>query len=356
MEIWLLSLFLLYAVPRSLSFRIAGTFRDRCADDCRNIHQIAINRQTGEVIVGGENVVYKLNQDLDMIQKLQTGPVEDNLACWPPNLPCDKPKRNITNFLKGMVFDYREQSLILCLSAYHGSCMIVDANNITNIKNYVKRSVVTINPTDPDFLFVGKGVDSKDVLYVGSTFDNIFVSTEYSNQINHVSSRDLTNLDFSYSDAIGGTKISVLPEKKNSEKSTAKFLYGFDHGNFTYFIATRNDRHSTWIIRLCQNDKYFNSYVEIPLSCYADKFNTYNEAQGAFYEGDSKKLYVVFKKNGTNSGALCAFKMEESERLFNVAVENCYNGEGYLGPDYVRLREKCPKTVSGSSWKMVLKR
>ncbi|KAK3101113.1 hypothetical protein FSP39_001037 [Pinctada imbricata] len=337
------------ALTSAAAMTIERTFRDLYAGHWRHINALVVNERNGDVILGTENMVYRLNSDLTVIQRLTTGPKFDHYLCPPPDLPCKYNRTKLRNFVKGLAIDYDHNSVIMCLTVPKGGCMIVDMDDITNIKKNVYKSIVSINPATSNLLFIAPGLNSESVLYVGQAYDSLIGGREYLDQVNLISSRNVQDLNFTYLDDNGGTKISAIPGVRMEDQHRVKFLHGFSHGDYVYFVTTRHHRYDTWIIRLCKEDQYFQSYVEFPVICStAGKNREYREAKSAFYEEKSQNLYIAFKTNSSTSGAVCAFNMRDTETLFfDKAVEYCADGKGYLGPAYIHAVEQCNKSDDG---------
>ncbi|XP_033745577.1 plexin-B-like [Pecten maximus] len=175
---------------------------------------------------------------------------------------------------------------------------------------------------------------------------------QYRALVPHISSRNLKTLEFSYEDSLGGTRISIIPEARLD--IPVEFLYGFPYGGFIYFI-TRQYKSAieymfvTKVIRICQHDKFFSSYTEIELTCQPE----YNFARGAYFDESTEKLYVVFENNEFDMdgpSAVCGYNMAETDRLFNLTVEECFNGDGNLGPSHIREPIPCPPKTGETNY------
>ena len=69
----------------------------------------------GEVFVGGTNFVAHLTHQLQLEVRLRIGPVEDAEHCWPQPAPCD-------NTVRVLQVDYDRRQLLVCGTAYQGTC------------------------------------------------------------------------------------------------------------------------------------------------------------------------------------------------------------------------------------------
>lgn len=72
--------------------------------------------------------------------------------------------------------------------------------------------------------------------------------------------------------------------------------------------------------------------------------------QGADFDEKTGNLYMVFRKmrgeegrRGLVSSVVCKYRMSDVERQFNLAVNDCHQGKGQLGPYYIHQKVPCPK-------------
>lgn len=338
----------LFFLSTTISLQIKNVFRD---PKDRNIQDFIIHKKSGELIIGATNSLWKLSPNLTLIQDVAVGPKMDSSYCPPPQLPCDREKTLTSSYSQGLALDYELESLISCSSLFHGFCQIRSYRNITHLRKNIAKPIVSNNRNVSNFMFVGKGVNSSDVLYIGSKFSDHGLKA-YRNLVPHISSRTLSNLEFTYRDSKGGTKISVLESSRSAV--LVEFVYSFTYGDYVYFITSQRNPESpntyqSKIIRLCQNDKYFRSYVEIPVACMGAGNVVFNVAKGGYIDGSSGKLYLNFEHTQMSvvgPSGLCFYNMDEIDRTFNAVVTKCYQGDGNLGPEHIHERKACTKSVS----------
>ncbi|XP_060073456.1 plexin-A4-like [Ylistrum balloti] len=327
------------------AMHIVHTFRDLHKDT--TLQNLKANKNSGDVFVGATNSLYHFAADLRSFQKVAMGPRVDNPHCPPPNLPCNDTKKSTNSFSEGIAIDYKDSTLISCISLFHGICQIRQLQNISLIVKELLKPSVPNNPVKSSLIFIGPGLENQNALYIGAAYSNLG-NQKYRAMVPHISSRNLSTLEFSYLDSSGGTRVSILPEARLD--IPVEFLYGFSYGGFVYFIARQYKSvieymFVTKIIRICQQDKYFSSYTEIELTCQPH----YDFARGAYFDESSEKLYIVFENNEFDMdgpSAVCGYNMAETERLFNLTVEECFNGDGNLGPSHIRESVPCPPKVS----------
>ncbi|XP_071081930.1 hepatocyte growth factor receptor-like isoform X2 [Haliotis cracherodii] len=328
------------------TMQVRRTFRDPSG---KKLQHIALHAQTGNIFVGATNRLHKLSPELFLIQSASTGPREDNSQCPPPLLPCEKEKKQTSSQTKGLVIDSMQNTLILCSSLFHGFCQKVSLKNITHVEKLFLKPVVP-NDKSSSVMFIAPSVNSELALYVAATYSSNGIST-YRNMVPSLSSRRLTDLEFSYRDSFGATEKNILEKFRRSFK--IRFVDGFSNEGFVYFVSVQKDnvnssRYISKISRICQEDKYFYSYVELPLFCENASGQRYDIIQGVqLHEG---RLYTVFSQNITSStmppgmSAFCDYDMADIDQLFNKTVSDCFQGKGTIGPEFYTQRHTCKKT------------
>nr|XP_022299547.1 plexin-A2-like isoform X3 [Crassostrea virginica] len=298
-----------------------------------------IHPQNGQVFLGSKNQVYKLSPGLTVLQRVSIG----------PRVP--QGERNSVNvFVKGLVLNQNDSSLIVCSTIPPGACQILSLDDISQVKTPFGASVVSNDPTSPNVLFLSQGANSEAVLFVASWYAMRYgaEATEYlTNTVPLLSSRDPLTLELTSTPL--GDPASIFIRESNNTEAHLRFIYGFSYGNFVYFISRYNLIESR-ITRLCKSNPSVHTYVDIPVVCGK---NGYSVVQGAEFEVTNGELYVVFKKHegakwrgGPVSSVVCHYKMSEVERQFNRVVDDCHQGQGQLGPHYIHEEVPCPK-VSG---------
>lgn len=342
-------LVLCLTVVKVMSLTVEKLYRDQ-----QSLQTFVIDKHSGEVFIGGQNTLVKLSSDLHVLKQVDTGPKMDSPLCPPPSLPCNRTKSLVNSVTKGLLIDYHRNNLIVCSNVYQGSCQLRNPVNIEQVKHDITKPIVGHDPIPSDFLLIAPGPES-NALYVGSKYHNINPNGElkvFRDKVPHLASRNLDNFELTSRNVSDGTKISLLDSYKMDFH--VNFLYGFSHGSFVYFITLQaksldDNTMETKIIRVCQNDKYFRSYVEIPLLCYKDKNKPYVIAKGANFEKSSGKLYVIYEQSDrymSVSSAFCGYQMANIRMMFDSTVEQCQQGSGSIGPSHLHTREQCAKSVS----------
>ena len=105
---WLLAL---SAVSSSQTFASFHPERREWAFNHLTVHQ-----NTGALYIGAVNRVYKLSGNLTLLVSHDTGPEDDNKACYPPLIvqPCSEPLVSTNNVNKLLLIDYSQNRLLAC--------------------------------------------------------------------------------------------------------------------------------------------------------------------------------------------------------------------------------------------------
>lgn len=328
-----------------LSLEILHTFRD---PEDNIFQQLALDSLTGTVYVGATNRLHRLSANLSLLQSAATGPRDDNPDCPPPILPCDKGRSPQNSYTVGMVVDPTHGTLILCTTLFHGSCQTLKLGNITSVISYAQKPIVP-NDNTSCVMFLVEGPENQTSIYIGAEYSTLG-DVAYRDLIPSISSRDLQTLELAYRDKEGGTKMSIKQELRSTFK--VKFIAGFSYKGFAYFITTqprfpRSQERVTRISRLCQKDRYFRSYVEIPLECQDGSSATAVVAHAASVL-DENGLLVSFSadsSSGPESSSLCFYRIADIDKVFAETVQNCYNGQGKVGPAHYETPRTCMRTV-----------
>ncbi|BFZ10473.1 hypothetical protein BsWGS_13510 [Bradybaena similaris] len=329
----------------ALPLEILHTFRDL---EDNSFQLMALDDTTGAVYVGATNRLHRLTSELNLLQSAATGPREDNPECPPPILPCEKPKAATDSLTKGLVIDHEHDSVILCTSLFHGSCQILKLSNITSVTSFAQKPSVP-NDGSSCVMFLAQGPQNETSLYIGAEYSAVG-DEAYRDLVPSISSRELKTLELAYRDKEGGTKMSIKQDLRSEFK--VRFVAGFPYNGYVYFITVqpkglKSKEKVTKIIRLCQGDRYFRSYIEIPLECQDASSAGMTVAQAASQMEDGRLVvsYSADSSSTPTSTSLCIYRMEDIDEIFVQTVQNCYNGQGKVGPDHYETIRTCMKTT-----------
>ncbi|XP_070183300.1 plexin-A4-like, partial [Littorina saxatilis] len=346
-----LTLLLVTLTPVTLALETLLTFRD---PEGHPFQELVVDGFTGSVYVGATNRLHRLSPGLTLMQSAATGPREDNPDCPPPLLPCAEPKALTDAVTKGLAVDPSDKTLILCTTLHHGSCQKLSLSNITSVVHLANTPLVPNEASASSVLFIGPGLENnKQALYVGAEYSSLG-STAFRDLVPSVSSRKLSDLTLSYRDQEGDSKKSIKEDLRSSFR--VKYVHGFALGDFAYFLTVQkesltSDKLVSRIARVCTRDRYFRSYVEIPLVCQGKSLTQYHVLQGVDVDEDSRKVYAVFGEadqaswqEGKSSSVLCVLDVDVADVEFNRTVKECYEGQGRVGPPHYEATRTCMPT------------
>ncbi|XP_062532470.1 plexin A3-like [Bombyx mori] len=336
----------------SLILLCTACFEDKNAE----FQHLVVDRNSGHVFIGAVNKIYELSEDLAIEKWIPTGPL---------NKTDDKLTDNVN---KVLILDDSGR-LITCGSAL-GICSIRNITNIyigcdvpiTVVSDEEKVSTVAFLAAGPlssnrstRILYLASEVkDNKDIPSItGRLLDNrndfeiAKVLSEH-NEINQVKGADIHN--------------NFLYAKDNN----VNYVYGFSSGIYSYFLKTQKkedgDYHSV-IARVCQDDEnYYNSYTEIPITCKNTDNTSYNLAQTGFVQkaagflaqsleisSNDDVLYAAFCPDNEKSSSpleksvLCVFSLQNIRKKFAENIKKCFNGNGMRSIG-LKKPESCLKT------------
>ena len=112
------------ANTRSDDLFVVSNFTD---DSAQSFSHLAVDKNTGSVYVGGVNRLYHFDPNLNLLQSVRTGPVNDSIDCSPSGCPkgtLPASMKLTDNYNKVLVLDYTRSRLIVCGTVSHGSCQV----------------------------------------------------------------------------------------------------------------------------------------------------------------------------------------------------------------------------------------
>uniref|UniRef100_A0A673CER7 Plexin-A2 n=1 Tax=Sphaeramia orbicularis TaxID=375764 RepID=A0A673CER7_9TELE len=95
-------------------------------------NHLTVHQTTGALYIGAVNRVYKLSGNLTLLVSHDTGPEDDNKACYPPLIvqPCSEPLVATNNVNKLLLIDYSQNRLLACGSLYQGVCKLLRLDDL----------------------------------------------------------------------------------------------------------------------------------------------------------------------------------------------------------------------------------
>lgn len=348
-------------------------------------NHLTVHRGTGAVYVGAVNRVYKLADNLTLQVAHKTGPEEDSKACYPPLIvqPCTETLTLTNNVNKLLLIDYPEERLLACGSLYQGVCKLLRLADLFTLGEPTHKKehyLSSVNRTGTMFGVIVRAHGHDGTLFIGTAVDG---KQDY---FPTLSSRKLPRdpesaamLDYElHSDFVS----SLIKIPSDTLALVAHFdifyIYGFASGGFVYFLTVQPETpeggplgtagdlfYTSRIVRLCQDDPKFHSYVSLPFGCtragveyrllqaaYLAKPGT-SLAQAFNISSHEDVLFAVFSKGQKqyhqppDDSALCAFPLRAVNQRITERLRSCYQGEGHLELSWLLGKDvQCTKAVS----------
>lgn len=345
-------------------------------DQSGKFSHMAINAWTGQIYLGGMNRIYQLTSNLALESSVEMGPRPDSPEC-PVTRSCPQVKLKPTNYYnKALVIDYPKSQLISCGSLFQGVCSVHKLDNVSIHDTPSNESVVANNATASTVAFIAPGppmLPRMHVLYVGTSYTG---NGPYGSDLPTVSSRSLDSSNmFLVASAGVTTGTRLLVNSLARDRYPIHYVYGFDYNGFSYFLTFQKKSSESpkpfisKLVRICQKDRDYYSYTEVPLVCKSSANSVdYNLAQAAYVglpgselalslgiTAQDKVLFVVFAKSSDNgdvynqpdnNSALCVYSLPAIHRKFTQNIQHCFNGNGNQGLDFVNPTKDCELTVS----------
>lgn len=311
-------------LPRSHALSVVKNYQDPNGD---TLLSMDMDVQSGSIVISKmvnyKNVV-RLTNDLeleDVVPKEFNFPHVDNI-----------------------VINKDQNSVVLC-SSFEGKCKVHSLKNVTK--------VLYSNP----FLLVPKSVQytkSNSVVFLTSAktlfiANNFNKDSEYNKMVPILSYRSSVNLALWLDSSQGYYAKYVQSNHKALPRGySVEYIYAFVHKNYVYMVSRISDADSpsprTGIARVCLDDKFLSSYVEIPVTCAGKKLHS---AKAAHYDEVGEKLFVSFITvlHDVDMSAVCMFELRDINKMMDNTVRDCFRGLGIHGPAHLHDTNRCKYQV-----------
>jgi hypothetical protein len=308
--------------------------------------------------VGGVNRIYVLDKDLKQIQIANT--------CASPFSVCS---RNVNKILLVQQSE-RFHVLVSCGTGNSGVC---EARNLSNIESVLWSS--SASHADSNYLTVSTNVNRPAVGFITKN-GVFFVAVTFGDGVHFF---EKTLLDGStasiYNFAISARKLYYFKPIRYGFKEkllriqipstpVEEFLIYykacFQYNGMSYFVTNQKNvvgssTYVTKLVRICQKDKYFNTYTDIVLNC--NHFDvTYNLIQDAILV-DSEKiqgnsagvLFIAVFTRGNNpeeqsgESVMCISKITDIDDALDAAqllYSTSCTGPGNVSTRYLQSYKK----------------
>ncbi|XP_041350001.1 plexin-A2-like isoform X2 [Gigantopelta aegis] len=333
------------------------------------LNHLTVNTETRDLYVGAVNHIFHLTDNFTVLETAETGPRNDNPNCPPVTQlgKCSYPQTPTDSHNKALMIDYTNRRLIVCSTLFHGHCEKRYLDNITatdNVANY--EPCVANNAQASTVAFIAHGPKEENlqqqpmVLYIAATYTTTGLPI-YREKVPAFCSRSLDSFRL-VKKAFRSTKIEI--ELQQRDTFPVHYVYGFASGKFSYVVSVQRQNvqqqnYISKLLRVCQNDPRFYSYVEVELKCNI-KNVTYNLVQAAYMgkagsslaaslgvDTTEDVLYAVFSLGKPNSpeplseSVLCVYPRRVIVRTFTGNIQSCFKGVGNTGPDHIVVPQPC---------------
>ncbi|XP_041712458.1 plexin-A2-like [Coregonus clupeaformis] len=333
-------------------------------------NHLTVHQTTGALYIGAVNRVYKLSGNLTLMVSHDTGPEDDNKACYPPLIvqPCSEPLTSTNNVNKLLLIDYSQNRLLACGSLYQGVCKLLRLDDLFILvepSHKKEHYLSSVNQTGTMYGVIVPSHGQDGTLFIGTAVDG---KQDY---FPTISSRKLPRdpessamLDYELHTDFVSSLIKIPSDTLALVYHfDIYYVYGFASGSFVYFLTVQpetpensmssggssNDLfYTSRIVRLCKDDHKFHSYVSLPVGCVRNGVE-YRLLQAAYLAKPGRVLaaslnisatddvlFTVFSKGQKqyhqppDDSALCVFTIKDINARIKERLQSCYQGEGNL--------------------------
>ena len=349
------------------------------------LYNIDIDNETNSIFIGGKNLLLKASSILKELKRITTGPKPDYKDCLESRPSENCAQKNTDNRNKILLIDSTNKKLITCGSLTHGVCqrryLETLSVEIANNNKYV-----VSNSDLPSVAVIGPSWNGKPALYVATSWDGKTYGSKILNfLINPKPAVSTRNIDRSNIFAVSANSPldgSSFVQFKDLNY-LVNYIYGFTSGGFTYFVSVQETTESynvkkdpkvfsTFIIRICQQDKNYFSYLELPLECKGTNGTNFNMGTSAYLtkpgnffakssgiQASDEVLVVTFvqtnggKKSKSSKSGVCFYPVKDINEKLAADQKKCadgsYSTEKY-GLPWLGDDKKCAPTVIFSTF------
>uniref|UniRef100_A0A8C9U069 Plexin A2 n=1 Tax=Scleropages formosus TaxID=113540 RepID=A0A8C9U069_SCLFO len=334
-------------------------------------NHLTVHQTTGMVYIGAVNRIYKLSGNLTLLVSHDTGPEDDNKACYPPLIvqPCSEPLVSTNNVNKLLLIDYSQNRLLACGSLYQGVCKLLRLDDLFILvepSHKKEHYLSSVNRTGTMFgvlvpsqgeggtLFIGTAVGGKQDYFPTVSSRKLPRDPESSAMLDYELHTDFVSSLVK----IPSDTLALVPH------FDIYYVYGFASGAFVYFLTVQPEIpeggastggispsdlfYTSHVVRLCKGDHKFHSYASLPLGCM-HRGAEYRLLQAAYLakagwrlgtalnvSAQDDVLFAIFAKGQKqyhrppDDSALCIFTIRDINARIKDRLQSCYQGEGNL--------------------------
>uniref|UniRef100_A0AAZ3RMH9 Sema domain-containing protein n=1 Tax=Oncorhynchus tshawytscha TaxID=74940 RepID=A0AAZ3RMH9_ONCTS len=280
-------------------------------------NHLTVHQTTGALYIGAVNRVYKLSGNLTLMVSHDTGPEDDNKACYPPLIvqPCSEPLTSTSNVNKLLLIDYSQNRLLACGSLYQGVCKLLRLDDLFILvepSHKKEHYLSSVNQTGTMYGVIvpsSKGQDG--TLFIGTAVDG---KQDY---FPTISSRQLPRdpessamLDYELHTDFVSSLIKIPSDTLVDPPTTSS-----------------TPRASSASARTTTSSTRTSPYPWAPGRVLAASLNI---------SATDDVLFTVFSKGQKqyhrppDDSALCVFTIKDINARIKERLQSCYQGEGNL--------------------------
>uniref|UniRef100_G3TMS5 Plexin-B1 n=1 Tax=Loxodonta africana TaxID=9785 RepID=G3TMS5_LOXAF len=285
------------------------------------LQHLAQDPTSGTIYLGATNSLFQLSPGLQLEATVSTGPVLDSRDCLPPVMPDECPQAQLTNNPNQLLL-VSPGALVVCGSVHQGVCEQRRLGQLGQLLLRPERPGDTqyVAANDPVVSTVGlvaQDLAGDPLLFVGRGYTSRGVGGGIPPHHNAGPAA------FSYEET---AKLAVGRLSEYSHH----FVSAFARGASAYFLFLRRDLQAQsrafrpYVSRVCLRDQHYYSYVELPLACQGGRYGLVQAAAAPPAVGRPPSAAA----GASGASALCAFPLDEVDRLANRTRDACYTREG----------------------------
>jgi len=253
-----------------------------------------------------------------------------------------------------LLIDVEHSQLVTCGTVFQGTCQSRNFANIsvTQVDVVIIRNEQFVASTDQSHLavaLVAPGPDNNVHLYVGTDDQPSTSLYDYRQYTCGVTRRLLTGSDIfqiridGSGDEKRGPFARLTEAAAMSTDFLVKYVAGFTVEQFSYFLTTQpavyppisSTPRVSKLSQVCHQDKYFESYVEMPIVCRSG-VKDYNLVQAATVveagsrlasrlglTASSHLLVAVFYDQ--SDSAVCVYRLSDIRSRFKDNIQACFD-------------------------------
>jgi len=333
----------------------------------QSLQNFVFDSNSGQLYVGGSNIIYRLSGNLHQDAAVLLGPHEDIIECgdlssFSPD--CVLASETSDTLNQAVVLDTDNEVLIVCGTLYYGSCAKISIAEFSAAE-YVYRPVVPNDGSKSVTVIIAPGFTGSNVLYVGASYSTMGAAA-IRDRVGLFSVRELTTFEIASVETASKSSVHILSEFQ--ENFEMHFVRAYHFNDRVYFFFRRpsslgSSEITSHVLRICTSDHEMHSIVELRLQCSVNNviypylrditltdFSPPLQMQdGSSITGPTLVGIFTSTAEDTGNSALCLYQMAGQSGVefgFLSVIKNCFSGSGDTGPEYIVNPDRCIATVN----------